>query len=516
MNDTTRAHATLLRRWYLLISLLLLVACSTPAAQSVAPPSMASPTPDATATPVPSPLPTPTPAPTATPEPRLAEGVYIAGIEVGGLTPTEARHELTARLSPLLRPLDIRAGDRELLLRVEDIDMRLDLDAMIDAARTASAGRRIPLRVVYDEAKLREALATLNEQASTPAQFSIITGTTAISRSFVMEGGLSIDIDDAVRQIDDRLRSVGAPRRVTLTLTPQRGPAARPDPQMLQDQLQAMAETWRGVIGVYVYDLAQDEVVAALNPDTAFAAASTIKMPIMLNAYINLPDFTEKQQTALRNMIVESDNLAANALLAASIGGVGTEDAIVGAERMSALLADLGFTETFQYVPFEAQDYIKLMKLKVKAGPARGGKPPYTEAGRYLRTTPREMASLYVEVDRCARGEGMLLEKFSDTLTPERCLEMLDRLAGNGDRRRMVAGIPEGVRVEHKSGWIEDMQADVGIVRSPGGDYVAAIYVYRPIASGDAPVPDRIMMSTIAAFSRLVYTYFNPLPAQNL
>jgi hypothetical protein len=114
MNDTTRAHATLLRRWYLFIGLLLLVACGTPAAQSVAPPSVASPTPDATATPVPSPLPTPTPVPTATPEPRLAEGVYIAGIEVGGLTPTEARRELTARLAPLLRPLDIRAGDQEL------------------------------------------------------------------------------------------------------------------------------------------------------------------------------------------------------------------------------------------------------------------------------------------------------------------------------------------------------------------------------------------------------------------
>lgn len=514
MKDTTPAHATLLRRWYVLIGLLLLVACSTPATQSVSPSPVASPTPDATATPVPSPLPPATPAPTATPEPRLAEGVYIAGIEVGGLTPTEAQRELAARLAPLLRPLDIRAGDQELLLRIEEIDMRLDLDAMIDAARTASAGSRIPLQVVYDEAKLRQALIALNDQASIPAQFSIITGTTAISRSFVMEGGLSIDIDDAVRQIDDRLHSIGAPRRVTLTLTPQRGPAVRPDPQMLQEQLQAMADTWRGVIGVYVYDLAQDEVVAALNPDTAFAAASTIKMPIMLNAYINLPDFTEKQQAALRSMIVESDNLAANALLAASIGGVGTEDAIVGAERMSALLADLGFTETFQYVPFEAQDYIKLMKLKVKAGPARGGKPPYTEAGRYLRTTPREMASLYVEVDRCARGEGMLLEKFSDTLTPERCLEMLDHLAENGDTRRMVAGIPQGVRVEHKSGWIDDLQADAGIVRSPGGDYVVAIYVYRPVASGDAPVPDRIMRSTIAAFSRLVYTYFNPLPAQ--
>lgn len=512
MDHVVRAHATLLRL-LCLISLASLVACGAPTSATTAPKSEASPTIGATATPVPSPVPTSTPAPTATPEPRLAEGVYVAGIEVGGLTPSEARQELTTRLAPLLRPLDIRVGDRDILVQPEDIDLRVEIDAMINAARDAASGERIPLQIDYDEDRLRAALTALNEEVSIPAQFSVITDTKTISRSFVMTGGLSIDIDAAMQQINDRLRSVGAPRRVTLTLVPQRGPAVRPDPQMLQEHLEIMADSWRGVIGVYVYDLTNDEVVAAVNPDTAFAAASTIKMPIMLNAYINLPEFTEKQKTALRRMIVDSDNLAANALLAASIGGVGTEDAIVGAERMSKMLADLGFPETFQYVPFEAQDYIRLMKLKVKAGPARGGKPPYTDAGRYLRTTPREMAMLYVELDRCARGDGLLLERFSDMLTPERCQEMLDNLAENGDERRMVAGIPEGVRVEHKSGWIADMQADVGIVRSPGGDYVVAIYVYRPIASGDAPVPDRIMMSTIAAFSRLVYTYFNPLAA---
>ncbi len=507
------AQAMMLQKICLLMFLMTLAACSTPASVIVTPMSEASPTIGATATSVPSPVPTLTPVPTATPEPRLAEGVYIAGVEVGGLTPAEARQDLATRLAPLLQPLDVRVGDREILLRPDEIGLRIDFDAMLDAARAASIGERAPLQIEYDEDKLRAALVALNEEVSVPAQFSVVTETKTISRSFVMSGGLSIDIDNAMQQIDDRLRSVGAPRRVTLTLAPQRGPALRPDPQMLQEQLNAMADSWRGVIGIYVYDLTNDEAVAAFNPDTAFAAASTIKMPIMLNAYINLPEFTEKQQTALRKMIVDSDNLAANALLAASIGGVGTEDAITGAERMSAMLADLGFPETFQYVPFEAQDYIRLMKLKVKAGPARGGKPPYTDAGRYLRTTPREMATLYVEVDRCARGEGVLLERFDDMLTPERCQEMLDNLAENGDRRRMIAGIPDGVRVEHKSGWIDDMQADVGIVRSPGGDYVVAIYVYRPIASGDAPVPDRIMMSTIAAFSRLVYTYFNPLIA---
>ncbi|MFN3983704.1 MAG: hypothetical protein ACK4SA_25325, partial [Caldilinea sp.] len=50
--------------------------------------------------------------------------------------------------------------------------------------------------------RLRAALAALNEEVSVPAQFSVITETKTISRSFVMEGGLSIDIESAIQQID--------------------------------------------------------------------------------------------------------------------------------------------------------------------------------------------------------------------------------------------------------------------------------------------------------------------------
>ncbi|NWG20357.1 MAG: serine hydrolase [Chloroflexi bacterium] len=511
MNRFRISHARIARvSLFFVLSLAACAPASTGGVQMVAPTRAPAVN---TATPVPTPAPTVTPLPTATPEPRLAEGVYVAGVEVGGLTVTEARSILEQQFSPLLRPLDVRAGKQELLLRPEEIGFRIELDSMLDAARTAGIGERLPLQVTYDQEKLRAVLATFDARVAQAPRFSIITSTETLSRSFAIEGGLGLDLDDAMRQIDNRLRSVGAPRSVTLALTPLRGPAGRPEPAQLQEQLEEMVDSWRGVIGVYVYDLESDEVVADVHSGTAFAAASTIKLAIMLNAYINVPEFSEKQELALRKMIIESDNLAANALLAASVGGTGTEDAIIGAEQMSAMLAELGLKETFQYVPFEAQDYIKLMKLKIKAGPTRGGVPPYTDAGRYLRTTPGEMAQLYIEIDRCARGQGVLLETFGDTLTSERCIEMLDRLETNGDRKRMVAGVPEGVRVEHKSGWIPDMQADAGIVRSPGGDYVLAIYVYRPLASDDAPVPDRIMMSTIAAFSRLVYTYYNPLIA---
>ncbi|HWQ16183.1 MAG TPA: serine hydrolase, partial [Roseiflexaceae bacterium] len=288
-------------------------------------------------------------------------------------------------------------------------------------------------------------------------------------------------------------------------------PGRRPTPAALQEQIEAMAREWKGVAGIYVYDLASGQEVASLNAGTVFSAASTIKTAIMLNAYVTLPKFTARQERALTKMIVESDNLEANLLLAASVGGGGTEEALKGAERMSEMLADLGLKHTYQWVPYEALDYIRLNKLKYRCGPKDPvGPKPHTETGCALRTTPAEMARLYIWIEQCSRGEGVLLEQFPETLTAARCQEMIGRLEKNGDKKRLVAGLPPGTRAAHKSGWIEDMQADAGIVRSPGGAYIVAIYLYRPLGGG-APIPDRVMMESIAGFSRLIYTYYNPV-----
>ncbi len=75
----------------------------------------------------------------------------------------------------------------------------------------------------------------------------------------------------------------------------------------------------------------------------------------------------------------------------------------------------------------------------------------------------------------------------------------------------MVAGFPAGTLAAHKSGWIEDMQADVGLVRSPGGDFLLAIYVYRDIGPKKIYLDDRVAMPVIASFARAAYTYYNPV-----
>jgi beta-lactamase class A len=438
----------------------------------------------------------------------LASNVLAAGVDLGGLAPDAARQKLADGLAALMRPLDVQLGDQQITLTPDEIGFELALDEMLDQAQAAKPGARVPLAVHYDEAKLRSALAGLAKQDQAAPSISVITSTDTFSRSFAVRGGTTLDIDAAVKQIDERLRAVGGARRITLSFGPG---AARPTSEQLQQQIEALAKEFKGTVGVYVYDLASGEQIASLNERTAFTAASTIKVAIMLSAYINLPKLNAKQTEALKKMIVESDNLKANDVMAAAAGGTTTEAAFEGAEQMSAMLADLGLKNTFLYVPFESGDFIKLYKVKFKTGPKQGGEAPFINSSNTLRTTPYEMAQIYVYLEQCSRGQGVLLEKFSENLTADRCKEMIDWLKKNADNKRMMSGLPKGAEVAHKSGWIPpQVQGDVGIVRSPGGDFIVSIYVYQP---GER-YSDKAVQDLIGSYARLVYSYYNPLVAK--
>jgi beta-lactamase class A len=229
---------------------------------------------------------------------------------------------------------------------------------------------------------------------------------------------------------------------------------------------------------------------------------------ILLHAYVSLPEFTPEVQEAIEAMIIDSDNLRANDVLSASVGGQGTDDAYRAVLQMNDMLRNLGFQFTYMNMPYESTDYlVGVQGITIQRGPPQEGSPPYTAADPIVRTTPAEISRLFLLIDECSQGAGELLIKYPDNLTPERCQEMLDLLARNADDTRMVAGIPEGVRVEHKSGWVQDMHADVGIVRSEGGDYLLAIYLWR----GVEELPDVWANPTLQAMSRLIYTAYNPI-----
>jgi beta-lactamase class A len=72
------------------------------------------------------------------------------------------------------------------------------------------------------------------------------------------------------------------------------------------------------------------------------------------------------------------------------------------------------------------------------------------------------------------------------------------------------AGVPDGTLVAHKHGFVRDTLdnvhdvSDAGIVYTPGGNYVLAVYTYHPI--------NNIWETTnplVIDITRATYNYFN-------
>jgi beta-lactamase class A len=486
----------LLRALTALVALAAGAACSaTPATVPTAPAR-----PPATATSLPAATPTAVP---------VAAEVQLGDIALGGLTPDAARAAIEQYATALQQPFEVVVGERRVAIDPDDIALRIDRAALLAEVLAAPTATRIAATPDYDAEALGALLDSLAEDVRVPTSSLLITASDVISASFVVTGGARLDVSSAQQTIAERLASGMPLGEIELPLVPLTPAEMHPEPAALQQALETLAARWGDVAGVYVYDLAGEREIAAVHARTVFNAASTIKTAIMLNAYLSLTSFDDEQDQAMKQMIEQSDNLAANDLMSWSINWPGTEGAIQGANLMSDRLAALGLEHTYLYTAYESADYVRQNRITLRAGPEQAGDPPYTANGRYLRTTPYEMAQLYRMLDECARGTGVLLEQHGDMLDAARCREMLERLALNEDDTRMVAGLPPGTVAQHKSGWIDDMHADAGIVRSPGGDYVVAIYLFRPAAPGTA-VADRVMRETIAGFSRLVYSYFNP------
>jgi hypothetical protein len=108
------------------------------------------------------------------------------------------------------------------------------------------------------------------------------------------------------------------------------------------------------------------------------------------------------------------------------MNGEGTESAYQGAQDMNEMFKALGLEHTYQNLPYEAREYlIGTLNYTIKGGPKEEGPAPFTDADPMLRTTPREMSTVFHALYRCSQGNGPLLELYPETLTPERCTEML-------------------------------------------------------------------------------------------
>lgn len=444
------------------------------------------------------------------------EGSRVAGIDIGGRGKDTALKLVSLGLAPLQRPVPLAADlstvtpETPRLLPAE-LGLGVDVPALIgQAEKLALDGETVNITWEgrLDPRSLREALEALAPQFDQTAATDLITDEQALTSTFTFRErqGITLDVDATAALLEPLLndRTAAPTETVVLRTTEPQGRELASLKQVLEQH----ATYWKGIAGFWVYDLESGESLG-INENTVFSGASVMKVPIMIYVYSQLGQLDQQQREWMDGMIIKSDNLDANALLAAAAGGEGTEKALEGVNRMSEMMQGLGLEHTYQLIPYESGEWLIQQSKLPRGGPEQEGEAPFTEADGYVRTTPREMGELFVMLAQCAEGRGTLLETYGDTLTAELCGEMMDWLQLPHDPERMVAGIPAAVKVAHKGGWIDDMQSDVGIVDGTNGRYIASIWIYRP--DGYVTNEHATPSPYLGDFSHTIYTFFNPV-----
>src|SRR5918993_906809 len=231
--------------------------------------------------------------------------------------------------------------------------------------------------------------------------------------------------------------------------------------QEVLEEARQEIEDYKGVAGLYVWDLEEDSGYG-IRPDEQFFAASTIKIPIMVAVYRKVDEgeleFSQEveiqeedwaagagwlqwekagtKQTVgdlLLLMMTQSDNVAANALVR-TVGGP---------EHVNQVARSMGADDTLLYQ---------------KVSSERGAVPALDN-----RSTPRDMAAMMRQI---AQGKAA---------SDKSCGYMIDLMHEDKLDWWLDAGLPQGVDAANKAGWLYRVYDEVGIVEDDGHRYAIAI-----------------------------------------
>jgi beta-lactamase class A len=262
-------------------------------------------------------------------------------------------------------------------------------------------------------------------------------------------------------------------------------------------------------VGLAYIDLASGDTLF-INPDRSFHAASTMKVPVMIelfrrssagsfrmgqrlmlvNQFASIVDGSPYSldpkedsdstlyhrigdrvpiDSLLRLMITRSSNLATNTLIT-----------LVGAENVNRTMRSLG-----------------AQRIQVLRG-VEDGKA--FEKGLNNTTTARDLAIILEAIEK------------GKAASPAASREMLGILLAQEFNEKIPAGLPPGTRVAHKTGEITAVSHDAAIVYPTGRKPYVLVVLTRGIADGDRS------SKLIADLSALIYGHntlkSGPIPSQ--
>ena len=242
----------------------------------------------------------------------------------------------------------------------------------------------------------------------------------------------------------------------------------------LSRTVRSFAHGFRGTSGIYVQDLASGRG-AAWNAAARFPAASTLKLAVavaVLRVHDGKPAAGSRVGSLLREMLVDSDNDAANALEVWLGGSTGA-----GSARVNETMRALGLHDSEMFGGYErtTQSTAAPIPIRIESSPAFG-------VGKY--TTAWDLGRLARAVYLGASGKGPLPGL---GVTASEARHVLWLLGQDGDRgTKLDRYLAPGSTLLHKSGWLRTARHDSGIVVWRGGAFVATALTWNRAGVGSA------------------------------
>jgi len=112
-------------------------------------------------------------------------------------------------------------------------------------------------------------------------------------------------------------------------------------------------------------------------------------------------------------------------------------------------------------------------------------------------------------IELCRNDQGALTLALGESITPEKCGDVLSALGEN--RATPLIQVGEGATALQRQSWDAANHGAAGLVRSPGGSYVIAVMLHGNDAlswADTAPI--------IGDISRLTYGFFNGVLPPNV
>jgi beta-lactamase class A len=453
---------------------------------------------------------------------NMPPGLVVAGVPVGGLDRAQAAQRIQEAYS---YPVDLLYRDARIQLQPSVVDFTLAIEDMIALAnleRTqrqfwqdywdyiwgrASYGAQVPLSATISDSRLRAFLQDIADRYDTaPEPASPVAGGTAFEPG---NPGTVLDQEGALVFIEAALNSLEG-RTVSLPL--RTIDAQRPAFENLEVLLKYTidASEFDGLTGIYLLDLNTSKEIhfayrngedVSVQPDIAFTASSIIKIPIMVSAYRRMGESPDPEALKLlQDMIDLSGNEAADWLMERVIDPV--RGPLIVSEDMQAL----GLENTFLAGYFSLGSPL----LALIETPANQRADVFTDPDPYSQTTPSDIGMLLDDIYQCAQyGGGSLMAVFPGEITQQECQSMNTLLVNNRLPVLLTAGLPEGTQIAHKHGWVTvngiiNAIGDAGIIYTPGGNYIMAVFLHHPEQLVWDPASE-----LVAKLSQVVYNFYN-------